>query len=325
MIVISGEGHKCIAVPDINAGSFHDTQQHVLTELHLGTFSSGLVSLICCFGFRGISSLGLGFCLCRCLFSDSGEIVGFDFITEVDAMEAVQRLSVNFARALDVKGDFEALALLDLGYVPHDVKTAFAVFGGHGDIITLAAGVLQLPILDFKLGWKHVVDVEIAQRGIAVVLKQDQHFVATLSAQRNGLLARTEVAAVVNHLDARRFGWFPGANGAKALCTELNASRSVDTLVAGRGVRGGQRVADLNLLAGLQANGAASTDGQHHGVPLAVRGAVFLLNGDAFRNLGLVLVVVDGLAVDLDGHLLGRGCFEETGDVVGNAHEVDGR
>ena len=58
---------------------------------------------------------------------------------------------------------------------------------------------------------------------------------------------------------------------------------------------------------------------------LAIGRTVFLLDGDAFGDFGLVLVVVDGFSVDLDGELFVGWRLKESGDVVGDAHEVDGR
>ena len=51
---------------------------------------------------------------------------------------------------------------------------------------------------------------------------------------------------------------------------------------------------------------------------------MFLLDGDAFREFQLVLVIVDGFSVDLDGQLLlGRG-LKESWHIIGDAHEIDG-
>ena len=115
--------------------------------------------------------------------------------------------------------------------MPEDVKAAFAFFGGHGDIVSLAVGTLHFPFLDFKLGWKDIVDVQVAQGGVPVVLEENQNFVAALSSKRNSLLTCAEVSAVVNDLHAGRFGWFSGADWTEALGAELNASGSVNTLV----------------------------------------------------------------------------------------------
>ena len=58
---------------------------------------------------------------------------------------------------------------------------------------------------------------------------------------------------------------------------------------------------------------------------LAIGRAVLLLDGDALGNFGLVLVVIDGFSIDLDGQLVGRRRLKQTGNVVGDAHEIDGR
>ena len=58
---------------------------------------------------------------------------------------------------------------------------------------------------------------------------------------------------------------------------------------------------------------------------LAVGRAVFLLDGDAFRDFDLVLVVIHGFPVNLDGQLFLSWRFKETWYIVGDAHEVDGR
>ena len=147
-------------------------------------------------------------------------------------MESVEGFCIDFAASLDVKGDLKALTLLHLWYVPHDVEATFAVFRGHGDIIALAVCALHDPFLNFELRWQNIVDVEVAQGGIAVVLEENQNLVSTLSAKWNGLLAGTEVATVVHDLDGGGRRRFSGANGPKALGTELNSSRGIDALVA---------------------------------------------------------------------------------------------
>ena len=68
------------------------------------------------------------------------------------AVESVESFCINFAAALDVKGNFETLPLLNLGNVPNDVEATFTVFRGHLDVIALAGTALHGPILDFKLG-----------------------------------------------------------------------------------------------------------------------------------------------------------------------------
>ena len=213
----------------VNTGSVHHTKEHVLTELHLGCAVLACI-LTCCFAcffrnvLRRICLLGFGL--------QGGQIIGFNFVAEVDTVESVKSLSIDFTASLDVKGNFEAFAFLHLGHVPEDVKAAFAFFRGHGDIVSLTVGTLHFPFFDFKLGWKDVVDVQVAQSGVAVVLEENQDFVAALSSKRNGLLSCAEVSAVVNDLHAGRFGWFPGADWTKALSTELNPGGSVNTLVA---------------------------------------------------------------------------------------------
>ena len=52
---------------------------------------------------------------------------------------------------------------------------------------------------------------------------------------------------------------------------------------------------------------------------------MFLLNGDAFREFNLELVIVDGFSVNLHRQLFWRRCLKETRNVVGDAHQVDGR
>ena len=67
------------------------------------------------------------------------------------AVESVECFCVNFATALDVKGNFETLALLNLRDMPNDVEATFAVFGRHLDIVTLAGTGFNSPFLDFEL------------------------------------------------------------------------------------------------------------------------------------------------------------------------------
>ena len=209
----------------VNAGSVHHTKEHVLTELHLGC------AVLACFLASIFCNLFSRIRFLRFSLQD-GQIIGFNFIAEVDTVESVKRLSIDFTASLDVKGNFEAFAFLHLGHMPEDVKAAFTFFRGHGDIVSLTVGTLHFPFFDFKLGWKDVVDVQVAQSGVAVVLEENQDFVAALSSKRNGLLSCAEVSAVVNDLHAGRFGWFPGADWTKALSTELNPGGSVNTLVA---------------------------------------------------------------------------------------------
>ena len=51
---------------------------------------------------------------------------------------------------------------------------------------------------------------------------------------------------------------------------------------------------------------------------------MFLLNGNAFREFNLELIVVDGLSINLHRHLLWRWGFKETWNVVSDSHQVDG-
>ena len=321
MIVVGRKGHEFIAVVGADTGSFHDPQQHVLSEFHLR--SGWLRSFRVISGLFRTAFLNVHRCFFLRLGDDLGQFVGFDFIAEMDTVESVERLGVNLPAALDVEGDFESLAFLHLGNVPHDVKAALAVFGGHGDIVSLALSVLHLPVLDFKLGRKHVVDVQVAERRVAVVLKQNQNLVAPFATKGYGLLASAEVSSVVNDLEAGCLGWLAGADGAETLGAEFHTGRSIDALVPGRWVRGTERIGDLDFLVRLQANGSSGTDGEHHGVALAVGRPMFLFDGDAFGEFSLVLIVIDGLSIDLDGHLLNIGCLEDTRNVVGDAHQVD--
>ena len=57
---------------------------------------------------------------------------------------------------------------------------------------------------------------------------------------------------------------------------------------------------------------------------LSVGRAVFLLKRSSFNHLNLELVVVEGFSIEFNGQLVGRRCLEQAGDIVGNAHEVDG-
>ena len=240
-------------------------------------------------------------------------------------MESVEGLGVNFTAAFDVEGYFKSLTLLHDGHMPYDVKPTFTIFRGHLHVVSLSIGALKFPILDFELWWKHVVDVQVAQSGIAVVLEQNEHFVATLSSKRNGLLSCAEISSVVNDLDRRGRFRLPGADGPKALGTELNASWGIHTVVAWRGIGCVQGVGDLNLLARFESEWTSCANGQGHGVALAVRRAVFLLDGHAFRHFHLELVVIHRFPIQFHGQLLMCWSLKQPRDVVGDAHQIDGR
>ena len=233
MVVVGGKGHEFVSVARINAGGFHHTQEHVLTELHLGCTGDFVCTSVVGFLVRRRFGLLARFSLFGRFGFNSRQIIGFDFVTEVNAMETVQGFCIHFTAALDVKGHLEAFAFLDLGHVPDDVETTLAVFGGHGDIVSLATGALELPVLDLKLGRQDVVDVQVAEGCVAVVFEQNQHFIAALATQRDGLLAGAEVSAVVDDLHAGRVGGFSRADGAKAFCAELDTGGCVNALVAG--------------------------------------------------------------------------------------------
>ena len=52
---------------------------------------------------------------------------------------------------------------------------------------------------------------------------------------------------------------------------------------------------------------------------------MFLLNSDAFCHLDLELVVINDFSSQLDGELVLGGCLKESGNVVGDAHQIDRR
>ena len=52
---------------------------------------------------------------------------------------------------------------------------------------------------------------------------------------------------------------------------------------------------------------------------------MFLLDGNAFREFNLELVIIDGLAVNLHRQLLWGRSLKETRNVIGDTHQVDGR
>ena len=200
VIEIGCKGNKVVPMAGINTGGFHDTDQHVLTELHLGNRCILAIGFSCRFfgGFLFRSILGF---VVR-LRNDRRQVVGFNFVAEVNTVEPVEGLSVNFTAAFDVKRDLEAFALLDLRDVPNNVETALAFFRRHGNVVALTVGVLQFPFLDLKLRRKHVVDVKVAERRVTVVFEQNEDLVAPFASERDGLLSGAEVAAVVDDLDA---------------------------------------------------------------------------------------------------------------------------
>ena len=265
MVVVHCERYECIPMCGVNACGIHHTKQHVFPELH--GWCCGFRILVGC-----VSLITFGFaCFLWGFFLEAGQIIGFNLVTEVNPVEPVEGFGVNFAAAFDVKGNLEALALLDLWNMPNDVKSTFAVFGGHGDVVSLPVLVLHFPILDLKLWWENIVDVEVAQGRVAVVLEENQDFVSSLSTQRDGLLAGTEIATVVHHLNRRCLDGLSRADGAESLCAELNSSRCVDAFVARRGIGCGQWIGDFDGLLGLEAEGATCPDREGHGVTLTVR------------------------------------------------------
>ena len=166
-------------------------------------------------------------------------------------MEAIECFCVNFSGSLDVKGYFQTFTLLNLGDMPYDVQSAFSFIGGHLDIVALSVCTLHRPVLDFKLSWKHIVDVQVAQGCVAVVFKEDQDLIAAFSSKRNRLLTGTEVTTVVDDLDGWCFRWFAGTDRAETLRAEFNPCRTVHTCIVRCWVRSIEGVRNFNLLSGL--------------------------------------------------------------------------
>ena len=137
---------------NVDTGSVHHSEEHVLSEFHLRrtVFASIFATLVCRFISIGCFRFWFGFLGFR---FDRGQVVRFNFITEVDAVEAVESFCIDFAASLDVKRNFEAFAFLHLGNMPKDVEAAFTLFGGHLDVVALPVGTLHLPVLDLKLRW----------------------------------------------------------------------------------------------------------------------------------------------------------------------------
>ena len=69
----------------------------------------------------------------------------------MNSVESVKCFSVNFSSSLDIKGNFQALTLLDLGDMPYNMQSAFAFFRGHLNVFTLSICALHGPIFDLKL------------------------------------------------------------------------------------------------------------------------------------------------------------------------------
>ncbi len=238
-------------------------------------------------------------------------------------VESIECFCIDFSGALDVKGNFQAFAFLYLWNMPYDVEATFTIFRGHGDVVSLSTGALELPVFDFKLGREHVVDVEVAEGSIAIVFKQNQHFIATFATEWDGLLTCAEISTVVNDLDAWCLNRLACANWAEALGAEFNSSRRIHPLIARCWVWSIEWIGNFHFLAWLEADRTTCADGHHHGVPLPVGRAVFLLDGDPFREFNLELVIINRFSVNLYGQLFGRGGFKETRNVVGYTHQVD--
>ncbi len=57
----------------------------------------------------------------------------------------------------------------------------------------------------------------------------------------------------------------------------------------------------------------------------AVRGFVFLLNGNSFSHFDFELVVINGFTIKFDGQLLLCRCVKQSRNIIRDAHQVDDR
>ena len=105
-------------------------------------------------------------------------------------MESVECLGIDLSGAFDFHEDVETLSLADQWDHPTDVGASDAVFGLHlavGSLVATAS--TDVPILDLKVSWHDIVDVNVLQSRVTVVFEQDEHFVAAFAADRKRLLS----------------------------------------------------------------------------------------------------------------------------------------
>ena len=105
-------------------------------------------------------------------------------------MESVECLGIDLSGAFDFHEDVETLSLADQWDHPTDVGASDAVFGLHlavGSLVATAS--TDVPILDLKVSWHDIVDVNVLQSGVTVVFEQDEHFVAAFATNWKRLLS----------------------------------------------------------------------------------------------------------------------------------------
>ena len=108
----------------------------------------------------------------------------------MSAMESVECFSIDLAFTLDFKGYIETLALANNWKFPCNLDSVFSFVCCHVNVCTLfSTSASNMPILDFKVGWDDVLDENILQCSVAIVLKENENFVATLSTHWNCLLS----------------------------------------------------------------------------------------------------------------------------------------
>ena len=108
----------------------------------------------------------------------------------MNAVESVECFGIDLSGALDFHEDIKTFSLADQWDHPTDVGPAYAVFGPHLAIGSLVATAsTDVPILNLKVSWHDIVDVNVLQSGVAIVFEQDEHFVAAFATDWKRLLS----------------------------------------------------------------------------------------------------------------------------------------
>ena len=144
-------------------------------------------------------------------------------------MESVECFSIDFSCALDFHEHVKTLALTNDWNHPTDVGATDAVFGLHLAIGSLfATGSSDVPILDLKVSRHDIVDVNVLESSVAVVLEQDEHFVAAFAANRHRLFSCGEVPSVVNDADDWCVHCIPATTWSCLFSTKFTMCRCAD-------------------------------------------------------------------------------------------------
>ena len=150
----------------------------------------------------------------------------------MSTVESVESFCIDFAFALDLKGDIQSLTLANDRDLPSDFNTIFGLVCRHLNIASLfATSTTDVPVLDFKVRWDYITDEDILKCRISIVLKQNEDFVSSLSTHWDGLLSCGEVSSQVAHTNGWCLGCVTNAYRSELFRAKLESCRCIDSLV----------------------------------------------------------------------------------------------